>query len=437
VPILRSDRVVAVVGVGNKPIDYTADDAETVKHLADVAWTIVERKRAEEALRRSEQHNREAAEALREADRQKDHFLAMLSHELRNPLAPIKNSLAILERVAPGGEQAKQAHQIIDRQVGHLTRLVDDLLDVTRISRGKVRLRREPLDLRELLIRSVEDHRFAFVANGVELATALTEEAVVVEGDWTRLVQTVGNLLDNAVKFTPRGGHTLVSLGRDARSGEAVIRVRDTGAGIAAEMVPRLFEDFTQDDGTLARSRGGLGIGLALVKGLVEMHGGRVSARSDGRGKGAEFEVRLPGWHGVPGTLGQDIRKPIAAPAPRRVLIIEDNPDAAESLRLVLEARGHQVEVAHDGPAGTRKARELRPEVVLCDIGLPGMDGYQVARAFRRDEALRSACLVALTGHSLAEDIAHAREAGFDHHLAKPAALEVLDAILAGCLGPA
>ena len=234
-----------------------------------------------------------AEDALREADRRKDDFLAMLSHELRNPLTPIRNAIYILERVDPAGDQARRARAVIDRQADHLTKLVDDLLDVTRISRGKVRLRRERLELGAVVRRTVEDHRTLFEKNGVELATAILDEPLVVDADPTRIVQVLGNLLQNAAKFTPRGGRTAVSL-EPGEEGRAVLRVRDTGTGIEPGILPRLFEPFVQSDSTLARSGGGLGLGLALVKGLVELHGGSVRAASEGKGNGAELTIELP-----------------------------------------------------------------------------------------------------------------------------------------------
>jgi signal transduction histidine kinase/CheY-like chemotaxis protein len=426
----RAERIENPVAALGRRYEVHAWRADAGRFAA-VFTDVTERKRAEEAIKDSEQRAQRAAEALREADRNKDQFLAVLSHELRNPLAPIHNSLYVLERAAPGGEQARRAHAVIDRQVGQLTRLVDDLLDVTRISRGKIRLQREPLDLREVVLRAVDDHRAAFVTNGVELDVEVADALVRVDGDRTRLAQVVGNLLTNAAKFTPRGKRTLIALQGDAGAAEAIIRVRDTGAGIAADMLPRLFEAFVQVDRTLDRSRGGLGLGLALVKGLVEMHGGAVAVTSDGPGRGAEFTVRLP--------LARAAAVSPAAPAPatpgravrRRVLIIEDNLDAGESLREVLLYDGHEVEVARDGCEGLEKARQFRPEVVLCDIGLPFMDGYEVATALRADPELATVFLVALTGYASPEEVARAREVGFDAHLAKPPSLERLRAALA------
>jgi two-component system CheB/CheR fusion protein len=392
-------------------------------HFVAVFDNITKRKQDEETLRRSEAD-------LKEADLRKNEFMAMLSHELRNPLAPIRNSLYIMERAVPGGEQAKRAQQTIDRQTAHLTRLVDELLDVTRISRGKINLRRESLDLCELVRRTTEDHRSLFAQNGVRLEVHTAGQRLWVNGDPTRLTQVLGNLLQNAAKFTARGGSTSVSVAADPSAGEALIHVRDTGVGVSAEMLAHLFEPFAQADKTLDRSRGGLGLGLTLVKNLVELHGGKVEGSSGGEGSGAEFTVRLP--------LERQEAEPVSAgaatePAPlhrQRVLLIEDNVDAAESLGDALKLSGYEVAVAFDGFRGIEKAREFKPDVVFCDIGLPGMDGYQVARAFRSDAALGKVFLAALTGYASSEDQQRAAEAGFARHLAKPASLQMLEEVI-------
>jgi PAS domain S-box-containing protein len=368
---------------------------------------------------------RRLEEALREAGR-KDEFLAVLSHELRNPLTPIKNSLAILERTAPGGAQALRAQAVIARQVHHLTRLVDDLLDVTRIARGKALLQRERMDLGEVVGRTVEDYRAAFTDGGIAFADSIAAQPMWLMGDATRIAQVVGNLLGNAAKFTPRGGHVELTLER--AGDEAVLRVRDDGEGIAPDVVEHVFEPFAQAPQMPDRSSGGLGLGLALVKGFVQLHDGSVEVTSDGVGRGAKFTVRLP-------------IEPLVVESPepkasnglhkrRRVLIIEDNVDGAETLRDVLELCGHDVRVAFDGREGLEVARAFRPEVVLCDIGLPGMTGYEVARAIRSDERLRGTVLVALTGYSLPEDQRRATEAGFAYHVRKPPDLDELIRLL-------
>jgi DNA-binding response OmpR family regulator len=379
---------------------------------------------AAEARAAREAHAENAA-ILQEADRRKNEFLGVLSHELRNPLAPIRNALFILRRAQPGGEQANRAQAVIERQVGHLTRLVDDLLDVTRISRGKIQLVRVRTDLAEVVRRTAEDHKGLFAGGQLALEVSCPQP-LWVEGDVTRLAQIVGNLLANAAKFTDPGGHVRVSAAREGAF--AVVRVRDSGIGIAAEVLPRVFDAFVQEEATLHRSRGGLGLGLSLVRGLVEMHGGRVTAHSDGLDQGSEFTISLPTASGAPGPSPRTEGR--AAPPRRRVVLVEDNQDAAETLREVLELGGHDVvAVAHDGNTGIERVRALQPDVVLCDVGLPGKDGYEVARAIRSDPALAATRLVALTGYATPEDQRRAAEAGFDHHLSKPANLKQLEDI--------
>ncbi len=372
---------------------------------------------------------KQTEEALREADRRKNDFLAVLSHELRNPLAPISNSLHILDRVPPGSPQAQRAKQVIERQVGHLTRLVDDLLDVTRITRGKVRLKKESLELGDLLRRTCEDHRWQFAECGVDLEVSLASRPMWVDADATRVAQAIGNLLHNATKFTPKGGRVRLSLEQDDEGKQAVIRVRDTGFGMPPEVVRGLFQPFAQAHQTLERSQGGLGLGLSLVRGLVELHGGSVEAHSEGLGKGAEFTVRLPLRAGS--AVGPALGAERPGATPRRVLIIEDNLDAAESLRDALALGGHEIQVAHAAEPGLALARTFMPEVILCDIGLPGMDGYAIAQAVRSDPVLRSTFMVALTGYTLPEDVARATQAGFDEHLAKPPNLARVEQIFA------
>ncbi len=378
--------------------------------------------------RRLQQALRDANDRLQEADRRKNEFLAMLSHELRNPLAPIRSSLYILDRAAPGGEQARRAQAVIDRQVGQMTRLIDDLLDVTRITRGQFLLQPEHLDLNELVQRTVEDHSSMFARSKVELEAHLAPAEIWVNGDRTRLAQAIGNLLQNAVKFTPPGGRTTVSVETDAEQKQAVVIVRDTGRGITSQIMPRLFETFTQADTSLDRGRGGLGLGLALVKGLIEMHGGSVRAESEGLGRGAAFTLRLP--LDASAAAAPMHRRPRGDGAQRRVLIIEDNVDAADSLREALELGNYLVEVAYNGPQGIKEVRVFHPDIVICDIGLPDVDGYEVARRMRADPGLAHVALVALTGYAQPEDVAKAKEAGFDEHLAKPPSIEALQGVL-------
>jgi PAS domain S-box-containing protein len=378
----------------------------------------------------------ETAQALREADRRKDEFLAMLGHELRNPLAPIRNAVQILRQAGHDEALLETARGMIDRQVSHLARLVDDLLDVSRISRGKILLRKERLDLTELVRDTVEDHRRGLEAGGLTVELRLSGGPLWVEGDGTRLAQVLGNLLNNAGKFTDPGGRVAVALRAGlARGAEgAEITVEDTGIGMDPEMLERLFETFSQADRTLDRSRGGLGLGLALVKGLMDLHGGEVDAASAGLGRGSRFTLRLP----LVDAVAVSPREPEEAAAPdretgpRRVLVIEDNADAAESMQMLLELSGFEVETAMDGRAGLEAARRFQPDVVLCDIGLPGgMDGYAVARELRADDALRPVRLIALTGYGQAEDRRRAYAEGFDLHLTKPVDPALLPDLLA------
>jgi PAS domain S-box-containing protein len=391
------------------------DSDGNVRQAIMATYDMTERKRFERALL--------------EADRRKNEFLAVLSHELRNPLTPIRYSLFVLDHATPGSEQARSAKAIIDRQIDHLARIVDDLLDVTRISRGKIKLKRTVFDLGALVQRTAEAYESLFTASGVALETDVTNRRLVMDGDATRIAQIVGNLLQNAAKFTPKGGRVSLTLQGDPTRKMAVIGVRDTGVGIKPEELPRLFQPFEQAADSLDRSSGGLGLGLALVKALAQMHGGKVEARSRGLGTGAEFMVSLP-LH--PGRAVDDASpaEPDHLPS-RRVLIIEDRPDSARGLGEILKLAKHDVAIAHSGAEGLEQARRFKPDIVFCDIGLPGMDGYQLARAIRSDDQLRSTYLVALTGYALPSDRAKARAAGFDEHLAKPPGIAQLGKVLA------
>jgi len=377
-----------------------------------VARDITKQKRLEQELR-----NR--AEALTRADQAKDNFLAMLAHELRNPLAPIRNGLHLLRLQGENAVRRERVRELLERQVGHMTRMIDDLLDVSRITSGKIVLHREPLDLTHLVRLTVEDQRPALEQAGVSTTVALPGSPVWVLGDATRLTQVLDNLLENARKFTDRGGQVSIALSVDGAARQAVITVRDTGMGIEPEVLPHLFDVFAQADRTLERSRGGLGLGLALVKGLMQLHEGSVVAASPGVGQGAEFTLRLPLVQGpapysvLPTT---DRGETIA----RRILIIEDNRDSADSLRDLLQLYGCQVTVAHTGPEGLELARRIQPEVIVCDIGLPGMDGYALARALRQQAELSHVLLLAMSGYGQEEDLKRSREAGFDGHLVKP-----------------
>ncbi|HVU51737.1 MAG TPA: ATP-binding protein [Polyangia bacterium] len=381
---------------------------------------VTERRQREEAQARAEQ-------ALREADRRKDEFLAALSHELRNPLAPIRNSLYLLGRAETGDEKVERARAIIDRQVRQLTRLVDDLLDVTRIARGKIQLQREVLELGALVRRTLDDHRASFEESGLRLEPRLDPRTFWIDVDGARVVQALGNVLANAEKFTPRGGTVLVSL-QAAPRGEVVLRVTDTGIGIERDVISHVFEPFVQAPQTMERGRGGLGLGLSMVKGLVELHGGTVTVASEGRNRGTEVALRLP----LVDPPSEDAAGAVARAArrARRVLVIDDNADNADSLQVGLELSGHEVAIAHDGKTGLELARRFRPDVVISDIGLPGMDGFELARAFRADESLKDTYLVAVSGYARREDLERGASAGFNRYFGKPVRLEELDSVV-------
>jgi two-component system CheB/CheR fusion protein len=393
-------------------------DATLLVAFDDV--TYARRKEAE--LARSEY-------ALRDANRRKDEFLAMLSHELRNPLAPIHTCIAAMRLVEPGTEQASRLLDMVERSANHLTRLIDDLLDVTRITSGKIQLQREPVELVGLVSAAVADVRAAFERKKLQLDARVPGGEMWTRGDPVRLTQVLSNLLANARKFTPEGGWVTVALERvDTR---AVIRVRDTGIGIEPSEIPALFEPFVQAAQGLDRSRGGLGLGLAVARGLLELHGGRIAMHSDGLGRGTEVLFELP----IEATAHPDEPPPPAAPGGRRrILIIEDHADAAASLEALLAMAGHEVRIAVDGAAGLALARAFEPDLVLCDLGLPVMDGFAVARAIRGDPALSGRRLVAISGYARPDDVVRSRRAGFDSHLAKPVTLASLQAELASAV---
>ena len=398
-------------------------DAAASGMVAVLFSDITQRRRSEESLRR-------LAAELAESDRRKTEFLATLAHELRNPLAPISNGLQLLRGDAGDAPAKERLRTMMERQLRHLVRLVDDLLDIARISSGKVELKKERVELEAVVGSAVESSMPLLTSSGHELDVRIVDPGVQVIADSTRLAQVVSNLLNNAVKYTPNGGRIELVARREA--GAVVISVTDSGIGISPEALPLVFEMFTQVGRNRDRSQGGLGIGLALVRRLVELHGGSVTAESPGVGLGSTFTVRLP-----------LLEEPVAAAAPApepaaagqapvfRVLVVDDNVDAAESLAALLELEGHHTRVAHDGDAALDVARQFRPEIVFLDIGMPGKDGYEVARELRRDPQARDAMLVALTGWGAQDDRARSREAGFDHHLTKPAGLHAVEALLA------
>jgi len=376
--------------------------------------------------------HRDAEAALRETDERKDRFLATLAHELRNPLGPIRNAAEIVRRQAPQDAHIVRACELLDRQVSHMARLVDDLLDLSRMTRGHVQLQREFVALTDILQQALDQTQPLIDAKQQHLTVQTEPDAIVLHADPVRLVQVIANLVANASKYTEAHGHITVAAQRDGSN--AVIRVRDSGVGIAPELLPRVFDMFVQGKTAAARVQGGLGIGLTLVRELVVQHGGAVQVHSAGVGQGAEFTVTLPAVPlefsvaAQPARAGEN-----APPAIRalRILVVEDNADAAETLALLLELAGHEVRVAADGVAGVDLAQRFIPDVAFVDIGLPGIDGYEVARRLRALPSLAGVTLIALTGYGQEADEAAAIAAGFDHHVTKPVELDRIGALLA------
>jgi len=365
--------------------------------------------------------------ALRDADRRKDEFLATLAHELRNPLAPIRNGIEVLKLASGDSGNSTAVLSMMDRQLGQMVRLIDDLLDVSRISRGRIELRTEPVELSSAVRSALETSRPVIEDAGHQLFLRVPEESILVEADLTRLSQVLANLLNNAAKYTPRGG--IVRLLVEAEPTEVIVRIQDTGIGIPAPMLAQVFDMFTQVDGSLERSQSGLGIGLTIVQRLVEMHGGRVEAHSAGLGKGSEFVVRLPrlavsGAQSKPATPAQP-NGPL-----RRVLVVDDNRDSAESMAMVLAMLGHETRAVHDGRQALEVAETFQPDVILLDIGMPGMNGYDTCRRIRAQPWASRMMLVAMTGWGHEDDRKRSQEAGFDHHLTKPVELESLKQLL-------
>ena len=406
-------------------------EAHILKSKADVFFELF-RQRQEVAIQRDElqsateeitrllNESRQYSLALKEADRRKDDFLAMLAHELRNPLAPVRNAVEILKLSGPANEIVSKAREIISRQVTHMARLVDDLLDVARISRGKIQLRTERCDLATIIRQTVEDYRSAFTEIGVTVNLSLPDHSLPIVGDPIRLAQVIGNLLHNAVKFTPEGGTVDVRVECDAARPQAIITVKDTGIGLDPSVLSRLFEPFTQANQKLDREKGGLGLGLALVKGLVELHSGSVEAQSEGIGKGATFILRVP----LSDTELQSVNSAARVAAQlkgngMKILLVEDNHDAASSMKMLLSLQGHYVNVAYDGSEGLSIARVAQPDVVISDLGLPGtIDGYQVASTLRQE--FPEMYLIALSGYGRDDDMRRTQDTGFDEHLVKP-----------------
>jgi PAS domain S-box-containing protein len=359
-----------------------------------------------------------AEDALKEADRSKNEFLATLAHELRNPLAPIRNALHLMSLKGGPPPEQQWALDVIERQMQQMTRLIDDLLDIARITVNKLELRQERIEVGEVLNAAVATSRPLIETAGHELAISAPGEPLFLDGDLTRLAQVVSNLLNNAAKYTERGG--CIRLAVERQGSDVVISVRDTGIGIPAEALPRIFEMFTQVDRSMERSQGGLGIGLTLVKRLVDLHGGSITAQSDGAGKGSEFTVRLPLAMAAPDASPAPRPSEVATGSALRVLVVDDNWDSAATLGMLLRIVGHDVRTAHDGLEALRVAGEFRPAVVLLDIGLPKLNGYETARRLRKEPWGSRVILIATTGWGQAADRERSKDAGFDHHLVKP-----------------
>lgn len=394
---------------------------------------IIQLQQQAKSLQAEITERKEAEEKLIQANRRKDEFLAMLAHELRNPLSPILCAIQLLRQIGPAEPRLEQARDVIERQAQHLTQLVDDLLDASRITLGKIRLRKEKLELMSVIGRALETSRPLIESRNHSLSFSLPQEPLRLEGDMTRLAQVVSNLLNNAAKYTGRGGHIWLTAEREGA--EIVLRVRDNGPGIPATLLPHIFDLFTQAERSLARSEGGLGVGLALVRSLVEMHGGHVEAFSAGPGQGSEFIVRLPMLPMLAEAAREtSLAKSVAAgSAPktlRRILVVDDNVDSAECMALLLRQSGHEVQLAHDGLTAIEAAQTFHPQVVLLDIGLPELDGYEVARRLREHPEMGKAILIAITGYGRAEDHRLSKQAGFDHHLVKPVDPDAVEALV-------
>jgi signal transduction histidine kinase len=384
---------------------------------------------ANRALQGEIAERRRAEVALKDADRRKDEFLAILAHELRNPLAPIRNAVEIMARVVVEHPQVNWAREVIDRQSMHLTRLVDDLLDISRITRGVIKLAREPVSIGTVVSRAVEALQPLIVEYRHRLTVDCPDDSLVVVGDMTRLTQVLGNLLNNAVKYTNPGGHIELTV---QRSGDWIeMCVQDDGIGIPEDSVSKLFHLFSRLKGTEDRTAGGLGIGLALVRTLVEMHGGEVSVASAGLNCGSAFTVRLPlAQVGTVTPIVRPLPEPVGEVVPRRILIADDNQDALDTLALLLEVDGHEVRKAADGAAALRAADQWRPELIFLDIGMPVMDGYAAARSIRAEPWGKDLVLIALSGWGQREDMARSRDAGFDLHLVKPVSADAIAKVL-------
>src|ERR1051325_1718467 len=437
VPLRSGERTVAMLALGyaRGPSAYGVPPAHTTQQGGVEAWrsAAIAFKTAGLYwnLKREMARTKEAEEKLKEASRRKDEFLAMLSHELRNPLAPIRNAAEVMRRIAPTDAGIVWARDVVERQVTHLAQLVDDLLDVSRITQGKIALKKEPVELGKVVQHSIDTARSLLEAKRHNLSVSVSSAPIWVFGDFARLSQVIGNILNNAAKYTSEGGR--IELVASAERGEALISVRDNGIGIDAALLPHVFELFTQGERSLDRSQGGLGVGLTVVERLVDLHQGRVEVHSDGIGKGSVFRVVLPCISEVPQAAGEERATPAYAAlvAGKRVLVVDDNIDAAESIAVFLRLEGHEVRTVSDGPQAVAIAQVFAPQVAVVDIGLPGMNGYEVARRLRLKGVEAPTLLIALTGYGQKEARARSIDAGFHHHFVKPADPRVIQSAIA------
>jgi PAS domain S-box-containing protein len=435
-----------IIGIGREVVGRRKDGSTFPMDLAVSAFRLGHRRfftgivRDITERKRLEQELPQRVQELADADRHKNEFLAMLAHELRNPLAPIRNALHLVKMPGADDTVVQQARNMMERQVQHLVRLVDDLLDVSRIMRGKIELHKEVIDLATLVQRAVETAQPSIDAHGHELVVSLPSRAIRIEGDMIRLAQVISNLLTNAAKYSDQASRIWLSAER--AGDEVVLQVRDSGIGIDGELLAHIFDLFVQGDGSLARSRGGLGIGLTLVKSLVEMHHGSVTAFSKGPGQGSEFTVLLPILSDLQGShaeQGPHHKQPFAADRKRRVLVVDDNVDAAESAAMLLRLWGHEAHTVHDGLTALDAVQTYRPDIILLDIGLPGMSGYEVVRQLRAQPRFKRLVVAAMTGYGQDADRLRSKEAGFDFHLTKPLDPNILEMFVASpdALSPA
>lgn len=380
--------------------------------------------------KKAEKVSYELLKKLKESNENKAQFIGMLSHEIRNPMASIMMSIDLLDRIPPETDKAKKVRNIIKHQATQLSHLLDDLLDITRIDRNKIDLKKENLELNDLVHRVVEDFRPQFDEEGVKLIFEPNAEPIFLKADPIRITQVLGNLLNNAIKFTKEGDSAFIAIALDKASGDAVIKVMDNGIGIRPDALPKIFDPFVQAENSLDRTGGGLGLGLAVVKGMVELHGGNVVAYSEGLGKGSEFTIRLPIIKGNNSEEGQLFHSSSADSKSHKVLLIDDNKELNLIMSEVITFLGHEPILASNGPEGIAKAKEYHPKVIICDIGMPGMDGYEVARRIRDDNQIRDTFLIAISGYAQKYDLDRSNLAGFDKHLAKPVDLETLKKIL-------